>query len=161
MFILGKPRSETYLPSVAWDIHTCSMVRTRCCREGCTNEAVQGGVCITHGAGMRQWSQERRCLSQAWCNRCARKGGVCITHGAKVTQKRCNHEGCTKQARTGGVCATLGAVAKCCNHEGCTKHAKKGGVCCRHYLMMSVVRTQKIQLNNSSLLRKRDMRPWQ
>jgi hypothetical protein len=29
MFILGKPRSETYLPSVAWGVHTCLMVRTR------------------------------------------------------------------------------------------------------------------------------------
>jgi len=51
------------------------MVRTRCCREGCANEAVQGGVCITHGAIVEHCSFEG-------CANGAKKGGVCRRHGA-------------------------------------------------------------------------------
>jgi len=83
-----------------------------CRNEGCTNQVVNGGVCIVHGA------KTKRC-SHAGCTNgvknggvrtlmvqrgSARKGGVCSIHGAEV--KRCSHEGCNRCARKGGVCAT-------------------------------------------------------
>ena len=79
-----------------------SMRRKKRCNnhEGCTNQAVKGGVCITHGAKLKRYSH-------AGCKNKAQKGGVCITHGAEV--KLCNFKGCNNQAKKGGVCITHGA----------------------------------------------------
>jgi hypothetical protein len=69
--------------------------RKRCSHEGCTNQVVRGGVCITHGAKVKRCSFEG-------CTNQAKKGGVCVTHGAKM--KRCSFDGCTSNAKKGGVC---------------------------------------------------------
>jgi hypothetical protein len=46
--------------------------RKRCSHDGCSNGAVQGGVCITHGAKVTH----KHC-SQEGCTNQAQKGGVC------------------------------------------------------------------------------------
>jgi hypothetical protein len=84
----------------------------QCSREGCTNNAVKGGVCITHGAKVT-----RKCCSHEGCTNYAQKGGVCFTHDANT--KRCSHEGCTNYPVKGGVCVTHGANTKQCSQEGC------------------------------------------
>jgi hypothetical protein len=94
-----------------------------CKADGCTNIVVKGGVCIKHGAKVKQCSSEG-------CSNYAVKGGVCIKHGAQV--KPCNNEGCTNFAQRGGVCIKHGANIKRCSSEGCSNKAKKGGVCIRH-----------------------------
>jgi len=71
-----------------------------CSIEGCTNQAIKGGVCKRHGA------KAKRCNIEG-CTNHAIKGGVCIRHGAKL--KRCSSEGCTNQAVKGGVCRRHGA----------------------------------------------------
>ena len=96
---------------------------TRCREEGCTNRAQKGGVCIRHGA------KRKRCREEG-CTNAAVKGGICIRHGAKL--KRCSHEGCTNKAISGGVCIRHGAKVKSCSHEGCTNNVVRGGVCVRH-----------------------------
>ena len=105
-----------------------SKARKRCSQKGCTNQAVKGGVCVTHGAKVRA---RKQCRIKG-CTNQFQKGGVCITHGAIKERKRCSHGGCTKQAIKGGVCVTHGAKVKLCSVEGCTKQFKKGGVCYRH-----------------------------
>ena len=102
--------------------------RKRCSFEGCPNRVQQGGVCVTHGAKVRA---RKQCRIKG-CTNQFQKGGVCITHGAIKERKRCSHGGCTKQAIKGGVCVTHGAKVKLCSVEGCTKQFKKGGVCYRH-----------------------------
>ena len=99
--------------------------RKRCSHEGCTNQVVMGGVCVTHGAKVK------RCNFDG-CTNQAQKGGVCVTHGAE--KKRCSFEGCTNQAVRGSVCITHGAKMelKRCSHEGCANQARKGGVCTTH-----------------------------
>jgi hypothetical protein len=57
-----------------------------CSSEGCTNQVVNGGVCMRHGARVKRCSREG-------CTNVAVQGGVCNRHGAKV--KRCSSEGCT------------------------------------------------------------------
>jgi hypothetical protein len=52
----------------------------RCSFEGCTNNRVQGGVCITHGA------IRKRCSYEGCTNGCV-KDGVCVTHGAARKRK--------------------------------------------------------------------------
>jgi hypothetical protein len=49
----------------------------RCSHEGCANQAVKGGVCITHGAKVT-----RKQCSFEGCTNYPKKGGVCVTHGA-------------------------------------------------------------------------------
>ena len=85
----------------------------------------RGGVCVKHGAKVKQCSHDG-------CTKRAQNGGVCITHGAKV--KLCSSEGCKKQAKKEGVCITHGAkvTPKRCSKEGCTNLAVRGGVCKRH-----------------------------
>ena len=48
-----------------------------CTFEGCTNNVVKGGVCVTHGA------EVKRCSFEGCANQVV-KAGVCITHGAKM-----------------------------------------------------------------------------
>lgn len=85
-----------------------------CTFEGCTNNAVKGGVCIRHGA-------KRKTCSREGCTNNAVKGGVCVRHGAK--QKTCTFEGCANNAKKGGICIRHGAKRsrKKCSDEGCTK----------------------------------------
>ena len=112
----------------------------RCKREGCTNQAKNGGVCIRHGAKVRRCKHEGR-------NNVVVQGGVCKRHGAQV--KLCGHEGCTNQARKkGGVCRRHGSKLTRCKHEGCTNKARNGGVCIRHgakvnYAAMKDVQTRQ------------------
>eukprot|EP00984_Skeletonema_dohrnii_P020023 scaffold9684_cov147-Skeletonema_dohrnii-CCMP3373.AAC.2 len=94
-----------------------------CSREGCTNQVINSGVCVRHGAKVK------RCSSEGCTNQVV-NGGVCMRHGAKV--KRCSNEGCTSQARKGGVCVRHGAKLKLCSSEGCMNQVVKGGVCIRH-----------------------------
>jgi len=61
-----------------------------CSFDACTNNAVNGGVCVRHGAKVKRCSREG-------CTNQVQKGGVCVRHGAKV--KRCRSEGCTNQAQ--------------------------------------------------------------
>ena len=93
--------------------------------DGCTNKAVQGGVCKKHGAKVNRYE----CRSEGCTNKVV-QGGVCIRHGAKT--KRCSWLGCTKKAIQGGVCRRHGAKVKLCSSEGCTNQVQKGGVCIRH-----------------------------
>jgi hypothetical protein len=97
--------------------------RRKCNAEGCTNRAVKGGVCVTHGAMIKRCSFDG-------CTNKSKTGGVCITHGSK--KKRCSFEGCTNQAINGGVCITHGATVKRCSFEGCANQAQKKGVCVTH-----------------------------
>src|SRR5210317_1869431 len=57
--------------------------KMRCSSEGCTNQAVRGGVCIKHGA------KHKRCSSEGCTNQVVKKG-VCWRHGAKVPYR--NHD---------------------------------------------------------------------
>ena len=59
-----------------------------CSADGCTNQVVNGGVCIKHGAKVKRCSKEG-------CTNYAINGGVCRRHGAKL--KRCSKEGCAKE----------------------------------------------------------------
>ena len=47
----------------------------QCSNEGCTNHAVNGGVCLRHGA------KHKRCSIEG-CTKYPQKGGLCIRHGA-------------------------------------------------------------------------------
>ena len=105
--------------------HGAKVEHKRCSSDGCTNQAVKGGVCVKHGAKMK------RCSSDGCTNK-AQKGGVCIKHGAKVEYKRCSSEGCTNFAIKGGVCIKHGAKRMQCSVEGCTNQSSRGGVCKRH-----------------------------
>ena len=87
---------------------------------GCTNWAVEGGVCITH------------CNHCSWigCTDWAVGGGVCSRHGAK--HKLSSSEGCLNRALNGGVCIIHGAQHKRCSSDGCSKQAVLGGMCLEH-----------------------------
>jgi len=50
--------------------------RKRCSIERCDKQAVNGGVCMKHGA------TKKRCSSEG-CDKYVVNGGVCIAHGAK------------------------------------------------------------------------------
>eukprot|EP00984_Skeletonema_dohrnii_P024785 scaffold13923_cov78-Skeletonema_dohrnii-CCMP3373.AAC.1 len=95
----------------------------QCSKKGCTNQAYKGGLCIRHGAKVKQ------CRSEG-CTNFAKTGGVCIRHGAKV--KQCRKEGCTNYAQQGGVCIRHGAKHKRCSHDGCTNQVQRKGLCRRH-----------------------------
>ena len=119
---------------------------TLCSRVGCANLAIRGGVCIRHGAHVRN----RRCSSEG-CTNQARRGGVCRRHGARpravndeatafgsefeeTTRVRCVMEGCTYHAHRRGLCWRHSARARprLCSSEGCTNRAQLGGLCMRH-----------------------------
>ena len=100
----------------------------RCSAEDCNNQAVQGGVCVKHGA-----KKAKKCSVED-CNNQAQKGGVCIKHGAKKAEKkRCSVEDCNNQAQKGGVCKRHGANFKLCSFVGgCTKGRFRKGMCMKH-----------------------------
>ena len=58
-----------------------------CSSDGCTNQAVRGGVCVKHGAKLK------RCSSEG-CTNQVQKKGVCWRHGAN----RNPHKECTSLA---------------------------------------------------------------
>ena len=60
-----------------------------------TKKVKNGGVCIRHGAMVKQ------CNIKGCANRTV-QGRVCIVHGVKT--KQCNREGCTNNALRQGVC---------------------------------------------------------
>jgi hypothetical protein len=99
--------------------------RKTCSADGCTNQAVNGGVCVKHGA-------KRKLCSIDGCTKQAKKGGVCRRHGATWVKKLCSIDGCTNQAQKGGVCIKHGAKIKRCRIDGCTNQAQNGGVCIKH-----------------------------
>jgi len=108
-------------------------IKKRCSTEGCTHQAVKGGVCVRHGA------KAKRCSNEG-CTNVVVQGGVCIRHGAKV--KRCSNEGCTNQVQNGGVCFRHGAKVKkftrsdgnrCSFEGGCINRVgQRGGLCSNH-----------------------------
>ena len=102
----------------------CISHGARCSHEGCTNGVITRGLCIAHGA-----AKGKRC-TVAGCANGAVRGGVGCSHGAKA--KRCSHGGCTGESRRGGVCARHGAKRKRCSIEGCTNGSRVGGLCCTH-----------------------------
>jgi hypothetical protein len=106
--------------------------KKRCSIEGCDKQAVNGGVCLQHGATKQA---KKRCSIEG-CTKYVVNGGVCLQHGAtKQARKRCSIEGCDKQAKNGGVCIKHGATKqarKRCSIEGCDKQAQNGGVCIKH-----------------------------
>jgi hypothetical protein len=55
--------------------HGAKVKYKRCSREGCSNLAQKGGVCIKHGAKVKLCSSEG-------CTNKVQKGGVCRRHGA-------------------------------------------------------------------------------
>lgn len=73
------------------------ITKKRCNIEGCTNQVVKVGVCLTHGAKVKY----KRC-SHKGCTSKVQQGGVCTTHGAN--KKQCNFEGCIRFAQKGGIC---------------------------------------------------------
>ena len=74
--VTTKPRKEECARGTG-DVKYCST-------EGCTNQAINSGVCILHGAEKRV----RKICSNEDCDNQARKGGVCNLHGAKNEAKR-------------------------------------------------------------------------
>ena len=95
-----------------------------CSKEGCENQAISAGVCGKHGGKRKKLCKVKGCVNQTV------KDGVCVRHGAKK-HKVCEREGCTSLAKKGGVCIKHGAVVKRCKAEGCNNNALKGGVCVR------------------------------
>ena len=124
MFIPKRCIEE--LPTKKADVNKYKKI---CSASGCTNVAVQGGVCSRHGAKVKLCSSEG-------CTNQAKRGGVCFRHGAKV--KLCSREGSTNYAKKGGVCIKHGAQRKLGSREECTNQAKKGGVCIRHGATMKI-----------------------
>jgi len=94
----------------------------QCSSEGCTNKVVNGGVCKKHGAKLKRCSKEG-------CSNKAFKGGVCWSHGEKP---KCSDRECTNLAQNGGVCIKHGAKIKRCSHDGCTNKVQRKGLCRRH-----------------------------
>ena len=76
--------------------------RRQCSVEGCTNNAVRGGICIRHGERPPTCSHEG-------CTNLAQRRGVCDKHGAKP---KCSIEGCDKVAKKGGTCRRHGGGVK-------------------------------------------------
>eukprot|EP00984_Skeletonema_dohrnii_P025707 scaffold14875_cov71-Skeletonema_dohrnii-CCMP3373.AAC.3 len=97
--------------------------RYECRVDDCTNHAQKGGVCIRHGATVKQCSVGN-------CTNNALKGGVCHRHGAQ--RNLCSREGCTNHAKKGGLCRRHGAMHNRCSVVECNHKVVKGGVCVRH-----------------------------
>ena len=76
--------------------------RKKCNHDECDNFAVQGGVCIRHGAKVKKCSHEG-------CTKNAQNRGLCWSHRGKYVIKTCSAEGCTIQVIRGGVCWYHGA----------------------------------------------------
>eukprot|EP00985_Skeletonema_marinoi_P000966 scaffold383_cov131-Skeletonema_marinoi.AAC.13 len=103
--------------------------RKKCTVRKCNKVAVQGGVCIAHGAVVKT----KKC-SVPTCNKVAVQGGVCVAHGAVVKAKKCSVPKCDKYPQQGGVCVAHGAVKKRkkCSVPTCDKRVVRGGVCEEH-----------------------------
>ena len=103
----------------------------RCNNDSCTNQSVQNGVCVRHGAKVK-----RRICTSPGCNNVVISKGVCIKHGAKYKRRpKCKYDTCSKRAIKGGVCISHGAKVKQrpkCERDGCSLLAVKHGVCRRH-----------------------------
>ena len=72
--------------------------KRRCTVAGCSKSAVQGGLCIGHGAKRKP---RKRCEVEN-CTNFSVQGGRCIKHGAK--RKRCSVDDCEKHTHRGGMC---------------------------------------------------------
>ena len=104
----------------------CVSGRSLYCKyEGCAKWVYWGGVCIAHGAIVKNCSREG-------CTSNVKQGGLCMRHGGKCKKKYCRHDGCTKQAVRGGVCTMHGAGVRRCSHEGCPRKVIVAGVCITH-----------------------------
>jgi len=119
-----------------------------CSQEGCTNSAIQVGLCKSHleelalhepttrqarMLSQRAPSKEPRGCSHEGCTNRVIQGGLCKRHGARTAPpKKCSFEGCTNIVLNSGLCLRHGAKARICKHEGCTNLSKRGGVCVRH-----------------------------
>ena len=94
--------------------------RKKCSHEGCTNNAVKGGVCVRHGA---KHSRKRR--SEEGCTNYAMK------HYAKL--KTCSHEtdvlNVIRMEGTALMDVLMELSKKEFDHKGCTNVLIKGGVC--------------------------------
>ena len=112
----------------------CILHGARCSHEGCTNEVINRGLCIAHGA-----AKGKRC-TVAGCANGAVRGGVCCSHGAIAMPKLCSHGGCTSKLRMRGVWARHGAKSKRCSIEGCTNGSRIGGLCCAHGAISTAAR---------------------
>ena len=97
----------------------CALHDAMRCRhsDGCSNLAINNGVCQRHGAILKRCNVEG-------CNSVAkRKGGLCERHAGK---KVCNFEGCTSHAINNGVCV---------------KHGAEGGYCTMGNLTVSCIQS--------------------
>jgi len=96
-----------------------------CSKEGCSNNALKGGMCWSHGG-------KPKC-SASKCTNFALIGGVCWSHGAKP---KCSDPECNNLALDRGVCWRHGAKhkVKLCRSDGCNNIGKrKGGLCYSHW----------------------------
>jgi len=84
--------------------HGAKVKKYICSSEGCTNQVINGGVCIRHGAKVKKYI----CSSEG-CPNVVIKGEVCMRHGGKKKVKLCSSEGCSNQSVKGGVCKRHGA----------------------------------------------------
>ncbi len=62
--------------------HGAKVKHKQCSKEGCSNQVINGGVCIKHGV------KRKKCSFEGCTNQAVQQGGVCIRHGAK--RKRCS-----------------------------------------------------------------------
>ena len=124
---------------------TSEVVRTKpkqmnrkCSYQNCDNGAVQGGVCITHGA-------RRKCCAHPGCDKAVKLSRYCSAHGP--SRQKCDHEGgCTQIVIQGGWCISHGARKRVCCYPGglsdgknrggqvpCNKNAIVGVMCKKHH----------------------------
>ena len=75
-------------------------IHRKCSAPDCTNQVVQGGVCVTHGA-------KRKLCSYPNCNKAVKLAGFCSTHGP--ARKKCDDPGCSRVAVQAGKCLSHGA----------------------------------------------------
>lgn len=115
--------------NLAYDGYMNRQAIRQCMQQGCVNDELQGGLCLSHGANTKI------CNHPGGCTHKVRDGGVCARHGAsrRAVRKTCNHDGCTKLAQNEGLCVEHGAKVKRCSRDGCTNQVVKGGVCRRHW----------------------------
>mmetsp|Transcript_14424 Transcript_14424/g.21189 ORF Transcript_14424/g.21189 Transcript_14424/m.21189 type:complete len:196 (-) Transcript_14424:228-815(-) len=98
--------------------------RRRCSIPDCSLRAVQGGLCISHGA-------KRKICGRPGCTKHVKKAGMCSAHGPP--RKLCEYSDCRKVAVQGGKCIAHGAKKKLCSMEGCKKQAILSGMCKKHH----------------------------
>ena len=98
-------------------------IKKRCSTEGCTHQAVKGGVCVRHGAKAKRCSNEgctNVVVRRGGCiNRVGQRGGLCSNHSAHIGSAQPNggqrgdvQEGRGKQNNESTV-----AVAKNCDSK--------------------------------------------